>query len=103
MPYIKQHDRKKFKNLIENATELLSGSKPGDLNYLITSIVHGYVASHGISYATYNDVIGVLECAKLELYRRKVAPYEDIKAEENGDVGHDHVDNDADDFNGFGG
>jgi len=31
-------------------------------------------------------VTGVLECAKLELYRRIAAPYEDTKIEENGDV-----------------
>jgi hypothetical protein len=31
-------------------------------------------------------VIGALENCKMELYRRKIAPYEDIKIEENGDV-----------------
>ncbi len=31
-------------------------------------------------------VIGVLECAKLELYARVVRPYEDVKAMLNGDV-----------------
>jgi hypothetical protein len=31
-------------------------------------------------------MIGVLECAKLELYRRVAAPYEDAKCEDNGDV-----------------
>jgi len=40
----------------------------------------------GVKYATLNTVIGVLECAKLELYRRVVADYEDQKCEENGDV-----------------
>jgi hypothetical protein len=34
----------------------------------------------------YNDVIGALECCKLELYRRMVAPYENTKIKENGDV-----------------
>ena len=33
-----------------------------------------------------NAAIGVLECAKLELYRRVVAMYEDGKIKENGDV-----------------
>jgi len=32
------------------------------------------------------DAIGALECAKLELYRRVAAPYEDTKIAENGDV-----------------
>jgi len=33
-----------------------------------------------------NEVIGVLECAKLELYRRVAAPYEERKRIENGEV-----------------
>ena len=32
------------------------------------------------------NLVGVLECAKLELYRRLAAPYEDLKIEDNGDV-----------------
>jgi hypothetical protein len=39
-----------------------------------------------LSYADYNSIIGVLECAKLEIYRRTAAPYEDEKIEQNGDV-----------------
>ena len=38
------------------------------------------------SYHAYNEIIGVLECVKQEFYRRMVAPYEDKKCEENGDV-----------------
>ena len=37
-------------------------------------------------YAHLNEAIGVLECAKLELYRRVAAPYEDGKRAETGDV-----------------
>ena len=37
-------------------------------------------------YADINELIGALECAKLEFYRRKAAPYEDKKAVENGDL-----------------
>jgi len=39
-----------------------------------------------VRYAHLNEVVGVLECAKLELYRRVVAPYEDQKMTESGDV-----------------
>jgi len=38
------------------------------------------------SYSDYNALVGVLECAKLEFYRRAVAAYEDKKIKENGDV-----------------
>lgn len=33
-----------------------------------------------------SDLLGVFECVKLEFYRRIVAPYEDAKIAENGDV-----------------
>lgn len=59
---------------------------PGILNYQITRIVNSYINREGTNYHTINEVIGVLECAKLELYRRIAAPYEDKKKEENGDV-----------------
>ena len=38
------------------------------------------------SFQDLNELIGALECAKQELYRRVVAPYEEDKIEENGDV-----------------
>jgi len=41
---------------------------------------------NGLSYTQINAVIGVLECAKMELYRRIAAPYEDKKSRESGDV-----------------
>jgi hypothetical protein len=31
-------------------------------------------------------MIGALECAKLELYRRLASPYEDLKIADNGDI-----------------
>ncbi len=55
----------------------------GDLNYAITKLC---LNCHPKGYTDYNALIGVLECVKLELYRRAVAPYEDTKKEENGDV-----------------
>ena len=58
---------------------------PGILNYIITRLCHWWLGDNP-NYAKYNELIGVLECAKMELYRRKVAPYEDKKIIENGDV-----------------
>ena len=58
----------------------------GELNYLITLLIQDYLEYKNESYQTYNDIIGALEGAKLELYRRKIAPYEDKKIKENGDV-----------------
>lgn len=58
----------------------------GELNYKITTLIHDYLREHGLSYQKLNDCVGVLECAKAELYRRVVAPYEDAKMKANGDV-----------------
>lgn len=58
----------------------------GELNYIITYIINNYLKGAPESYDEYNSIIGVLECVKQELYRRKIAPYEDRKMEENGDV-----------------
>jgi len=78
MPYISDHKRRSIEY----------GMPPGnvgELNYAITMEINRFL--HGtVDYQAFNDVIGVLECAKLELYRRLVAPYEDKKIAENGDV-----------------
>ncbi len=59
----------------------------GELNFIISDVIDNYILDNeGVSYNRINEVIGVLECAKLELYRRIAAPYEDKKKEENGDV-----------------
>jgi len=79
MPYIPMEGR------VAMSTGIIA-SNVGELNYLVTSILQKYKTKHGESYQTYNDMIGVLECAKLELYRRQVAVYEEIKKELHGDV-----------------
>jgi hypothetical protein len=83
MPYIEESKRDKFNDLI-----FLSGRiyDVGELNYVITKILMRYQATHGERYSTYNDMIGVLECVKQELYRRKILIYENQKMDENGDV-----------------
>jgi len=58
----------------------------GELNYKITRIINGYTFMKGESYQTYNDILGVLSAIPQELYRRKIASYEDKKIKENGDV-----------------
>ena len=77
MPYIKQDKRYSAKQ---------NPSNEGELNFVISSTIDAYIQEKGMCYATLNEVIGVLECAKLELYRRVAAPYEDRKAVLNGEV-----------------
>jgi len=55
------------------------------LNFLITDVVLRFLPESP-RYADYNAAIGALECAKLELYRRMVAEYEDEKMNKHGDV-----------------
>lgn len=57
----------------------------GDLNYIVTKLCLEF-AGDSPRYETYNTIIGALEACKLEFYRRAVAPYEDLKIKENGDV-----------------
>jgi hypothetical protein len=63
----------------------------GELNFAITNICSHYLARKGLRYANINEVIGALECAKLELYRRIAVPYEDTKIAQNGDVYPDKI------------
>ena len=80
MPYIDNEARLRLENGAAPET-------PGELNYLISRIVDQYIVSKGgLRYANINEVIGVFECSKLELYRRVAAPYEDEKRDEAGDV-----------------
>jgi hypothetical protein len=85
MPYIKWLHRERLSKILE----ALNDKPPqtaGELNYLVTMICRKYLEVFGKSYQTMNDIVGALECAKLELNRRVIGPYEDEKIAENGDV-----------------
>lgn len=84
MPYVRPEVRQ----------SLDKGTPPrtaGELNYVITRAIQDYLGvslpvSLQPNYSDYNEAIGVLECAKLELYRRLIAVYENKKIADNGDV-----------------
>jgi hypothetical protein len=76
MPYIKPGDR----------DDLLVPQTAGELNWKLTNECLKFLDGTAQKYDDYNTIIGVLECAKLEFYRRAVASYEDRKIKENGDV-----------------
>lgn len=78
MPYIPKANRLSI--------DIKTIQTPGELNYIITKICNEYLKNNYESYQTYNDIIGALEGAKLELYRRKISKYEDKKCKQNGDV-----------------
>lgn len=93
MPYINKNlrsfigdDLNKLLDCIEHDAEnSVNNTNVGNLNYIITSICLSACKEH-ISYASYNSIIGVLECVKLEFYRRLVSKYEDSKIKMNGDI-----------------
>lgn len=58
----------------------------GALNYLVFKVVRRRIASKGKSYFLFAAIVGTLLCCVLEIYRRLIAPYEDEKIQENGDV-----------------
>ncbi len=58
----------------------------GELNYKITQVLIEYQISKSLNYQTLNDILGALEGAKAEFYRRVVVPYEEAAKERNGDV-----------------
>ncbi len=87
MPYIKPENRKKYDTILKELVSILKTLPPedvdGELNYIVTRLLKGV---YPLRYYHINKAIGVLECAKLEFYRRVAAPYEDIKIKESGDV-----------------
>lgn len=84
MPYIKQEKRGSLDPLIEDLSKEITCE--GDLNYIMTSLIHKEVLKKGKNYQVLNNLIGALECAKIELYRTVIGPYEALKLTENGNV-----------------
>ena len=85
MPYITDFEKKVFqKSLREIMLEGIDSA--GELNYLITQLCLSRMGRSPLSYANINEIIGVLECAKQEFYRRVAVPYEAKKIEKHGDV-----------------
>ena len=88
MPYIKREDRRKYTRIIEELAQLIPQdrmARPGHMNYLVSMLIHKVYGTE-MRYSDHNEVVGVLNCIVDEFYRRKTAPYEDIKIAEEGDL-----------------
>lgn len=83
MPYVNPETRKRI-----DYPEHMPPRNAGELNYALTQVVQRYLHLGGGTpdYQRYNDALGALEGCKLELYRRRIARYEDEKILQNGDV-----------------
>jgi hypothetical protein len=83
MPYLKSSSKQALQLDLDRVTP----QSPGELNYCITQLALDYLhTTAAYNYADLNAVIGVMEAAKQEFYRRMVVPYEEQKILENGDV-----------------
>lgn len=92
MPHIRQEQRDQLDpaiHLLVRAIRCLPIEMDGPLNYAITRLLLGILPTH-YRYSDLRDALGTLDAVKLEFYRKKVAPYEDEKALENGDVYQAH-------------
>lgn len=86
MPYIPQQQRADIDSDLMGDGITWCPENAGELNFLVSTFIANYIRTKGLKYAVVNEMIGALECAKLELNRVIIGPYEDIKIEENGPV-----------------
>jgi hypothetical protein len=92
MPYIKQNFRDELIPLIDALSQKIteinkanpSQTRDGLLNFAVTEVMNQTFPN--ARYTDFNEIIGFLECCKLEYYRKKIGPYEDLKENENGPV-----------------
>lgn len=82
MPYIKQAQRER----LDVALDVVDPLDPGELNYCMSILAKRFFRNAGHNYGAGNAVMGVFDSAKHEFYRRVMAPYEDMKAKDNGDI-----------------
>lgn len=93
MPYVKNE----LREIVDKHIDMLATSidvaniqrkdRNGLSNYVITRILLCILKpKEGWSYDALSDVIKTLECAKEEIYRRIIAPYEDKAINKNGDL-----------------
>lgn len=84
MPYLEES----VKEALDSG--LIKMSEPGHLTYRLYKCCLDYIAIRGKRFFSVCEVMGALTCCALEFYRRIIAPYEDKKIQENGDVGENN-------------
>lgn len=82
MPYINQAKRPDMDKIVR-MMELNYVKADGDLNYILFAFCKRYVKP---SYNNYKNFCGELRQCATEIERKILAPYEDSKIEQNGDV-----------------
>lgn len=86
MPYILPKDRELYDTMINDLfIQLGANPDPGHMNYVLTRLVV-LIFTNNKSYRTANDIMGVLTGVLQEFYRVEVAPYEEEKRKQNGEI-----------------
>lgn len=89
MPYIEEKHRERITLKGNNGKVTIFANEvktPGELNFAVTELIKVYISQHVLDYQAINDVMGALEGAKAEFYRRVASLYENHKILKNGDV-----------------
>lgn len=93
MPYIDFNTRSKWFDEVGELgiyeIRITKDMNKGDLNYVFSQIITNYVWTKGKNYQNLSDAAAALSDCRDEFYRRVIAPYEDEKKEQNGDVFED--------------
>ncbi len=92
MPYITQNYREQLYTEIDALAKKIkqiheenpAQTRDGLMNFTVTELLNEIYPN--ARYHQFNEIIGFLECCKLEYYRKKIGPYEDLKEQENGPV-----------------
>lgn len=84
MPYITPEAQEEVRIFQQSGYK---ASTVGELTYAFSDTIDDYLGGkEEINFVAFAEVLGALEATKLEFYRRIVAPYEEKKLKENGDV-----------------
>lgn len=86
MPYCTQMERQRMSSALESLCAAISvnpAESAGQITWIITKLIARFFSGRYYVRAT---GFGVLECAKMELYRRRDAVKEDEAIKKNGDV-----------------
>lgn len=80
-------EMKSLDDFLTHLAEYPEDKLAGIANYVVSSLIAKLIIrGKDKNYNRINSAIGVLECSKMELYRRVAAGYEDLAIKKNGDI-----------------
>ncbi|MBE3137620.1 MAG: hypothetical protein IMZ43_09575 [Thermoplasmata archaeon] len=84
MPYLNgKYEREMLDSIVENLSGRFVHDTPGKLNYVLFALCKRYVPKN---YTDLRNFLAEIHEAECEIRRRILAPLEDQKIQENGDV-----------------